>query len=119
MSMIDKELIKKNKKRLLEEKKRLETLLSRIAKRDEKSGGFHASYPEFGNKEDENAAEVAVYETNIAEEHDLTQRLRKVESALERIAAGTYGFCQKGGEEMPTQRLEVAPEAENCVEHEK
>lgn len=115
---INPQLVKKNKKQLLEEKKRLENLLSRIANRDERVGDFHPKYPEFGNKEDENAAEVAAYETNIAEEWDLEQKLFKVKTALERIAQGTYGICKFGGEEIARQRLEAVPEAENCVSHE-
>lgn len=116
--MLDKRLIQKNQERLEKEKKRLEGLLSHIAKRDQKGGDFHAKYPEFGNKEDENASEVAVYEVNIAEEYDFMQKLRKVEAALERIKKGTYGLCLEGREEMSVERLEAVPEAENCVEHE-
>lgn len=119
MKGIDPKLIQKNKKILLEEKERLERLLSRIAKRDKIAGDFHPKYPEFGSKDDENAAEVTVYETNIAEGADLKFKLRQVEGALTRIAKGTYGVCQRGGEVMPIQRLEAVPEAENCIEHER
>lgn len=113
-----KEFIEKNKKRLLEEKQRLEKLLSRIAKRDAGDGDFHATYPKFGSKEDENASEVAAYETNIAEEWDLEQKFHKVEGALKRIEGRTYGTCLRGGEEIPKPRLEAVPEAENCIRHE-
>lgn len=112
-----KELIQKNKKRLVEEKSRLEKLLLRIAKKDKAGGEFRAAYPEFGSQPDENAAEVALYETNLAEERDLEQKLRRVEAALKRIAEGTYGICRIGGEPMPRARLLAVPEAENCIEH--
>ena len=115
--MISKELIDRNKQKLLQEQQRLETLLSRITSQDQKTGEFTAAFPEFGNKEDENASEVATYEANLAEERDLDQKLRKVKAALERIEAGTYGMCQLGGEEMPVKRLLAVPEAENCVTH--
>ncbi len=117
--MVSKELIKKNKKRLLEEKKRLEELLSRVAKRDPKGGDFHPTYEEFGSKEDENALEVAAFAERIAEQHDLGGKLRQVLAALKRIAEGGYGICKLGGEEMPAERLEAVPEAENCIKHEK
>lgn len=116
--MIDKKLVQNNKECLHKEKKRLEGLLSRIAKRDGVVGDFHAKYPELGNTEDENAAEVNQYQTNIAEERDLEDTLRKVNNALVRIENGTYGICVVGGEEMPVGRLEAVPEAENCVQHE-
>ena len=114
-----KQLIENNSQRLSEEKKRLEMLLGRIAK-PKKAGGdkFEAKHPEYGDQDDENAAEVAAYETNLAEEHDLEPRLRKVDAALERIKSGTYGICKIGGEPLLPERLEAAPEAENCGQHE-
>lgn len=106
--MIDQQLIEKNRQKLLEEKKHLEELLSRVAKK----------YPEdFGSKDDENASEVAAYEANIAEGYDLEKKLDLVEDALSRIEKGTYGICAVGGEELSAARLEVAPEADACVEH--
>lgn len=117
VNMITQKLIQKNKKRLLEEKDRLVRLLSGVASRNVAHGDFHPKYPEFGNKEDENAAEVTQFATNIAEERDLVERLKKVEAALERIKDGRYGKCLNGGEEMSVARLEAVPEAESCVKH--
>lgn len=117
--MLTKDFIEKNRKRLQEEKHRLEGLLSRIGKKDDKAGDFHPTYPDFGNQADENASEVAEYGEKIAEDFDLEQKLRKVETALLRIENGTYGICQAGKEPIPEARLEAVPEAENCVEHEK
>lgn len=114
---IDKKLIEKNQKRLSDEKQRLLGLLNRVASRDKTAGEFHAKYPNLGSQEDENAAEVTMYETNIAEEWDLEQKLHRVDAALVRIEKGTYGICQTGGEELDAARLEAVPEAENCVEH--
>ena len=116
--MIDKNLIQDNKERLLKEKAKLERLLSRIAKRDDLGGDFHAKYPDLGNTEDENVAEVVEYERNIAEEWDLEGKLRRVNTALSRIAQGTYGICVVGGEEISVARLKAVPEAEHCVQHE-
>ena len=115
--MIHSDLSQKNQKKLEEEKQHLEQLLSRVAKRDKVGGDFHATYPDVGSTEDDNAMEVAMYETNIAEEHDLEDRLNKVIAALRRIENGTYGICAVGGEAIPLERLEVAPEAETCIEH--
>lgn len=97
----------------------MEKLLSRVANKDGTHGEFQAKYPDFGSAEEDNAAEVAAYEANIAEEYDLEAKLRRVVAALARIAAGSYGICQSGGEEISTARLAAVPEAENCVQHEK
>lgn len=38
-----------------------------------------------------------------------------VQAALSRLAAGTYGVCQRCGERIPDARLEAVPEATHCV----
>ena len=116
--MIDKDLIEKNRKRLEAEEKRLKAMLGRIAEpSSEVPGEFTAKHEEFGNKDDENASEVEAYGTNVAEERDLEDTLRKVQGALARMSRGIYGLCLIGGEEIAAPRLEAAPEAETCVEH--
>lgn len=47
----------------------------------------------------------------------LEERLKNVNDALARIAAGTYGICTASGEQIPTERLLANPAAETCVEH--
>ena len=42
--------------------------------------------------------------------------LRKINSALQRIEEGTYGFCEETGEEIGLKRLEARPVATLCVE---
>lgn len=102
----------------MKEKAKLEHLLSRVAKRGAQGGDFQPKYPDIGDTEDENIAEVVEYEKNIAEERDMEGKLRRVNDALARIEKGTYGICAAGGEEMTSARLEAVPEAENCVQHE-
>ncbi len=45
-----------------------------------------------------------------AEEH-----LARVEAALSRLDAGTYGVCETCGRPIPPERLEVRPAAATCV----
>lgn len=52
---------------------------------------------------------AALAETEDAE-------LRRVEAALARIEAGTYGICVDCGNEIELARLEALPEAIRCVE---
>ncbi len=42
--------------------------------------------------------------------------LRKIDSALQRIDDGTYGYCEETGEEIGLRRLEARPVATLCVE---
>jgi DnaK suppressor protein len=41
--------------------------------------------------------------------------LDQIQSALERIAEGTYGLCEECGKEIPRARLEAIPYAALCV----
>mgnify|MGYP001559128704 FL=1 len=116
---MDAVLVEKNRIKLVEEKKRLETLLGRFASRQKTVDReeFASKFPNLGDSEGENASEVEMYETNLGEERSLEQRLQKVNAALKRIDAGNYGKCSVGGEEIEAARLTVAPEADTCVKH--
>lgn len=45
----------------------------------------------------------------------LEQALAQVERALERLAAGTYGYSEVSGMPIPIERLEVLPSATTLV----
>lgn len=105
--MTNQDIVRKNKRRLLAEKERFEGLLAKMG----------PEYQDVGNDEDGNAAEVEIFERNLAEGRDLKEQLIKIDGALERIELGTYGVCAVGGEEIARDRLEAAPEADTCVEH--
>lgn len=40
---------------------------------------------------------------------------REVSDALDRIAAGTYGKCERCGQDIPFERLEALPSTRLCV----
>lgn len=42
--------------------------------------------------------------------------LQKINSALQRIEEGEYGYCIKTGEEIPRERLELDPAAATIVQ---
>lgn len=42
--------------------------------------------------------------------------LRKIDKALERIAKGEFGWCERCGEEIGVFRLEARPTAELCID---
>ena len=43
------------------------------------------------------------------------ETLAQIESALERIEAGTYGFCTECGSKIPKMRLKAIPYTPYCV----
>jgi DnaK suppressor protein len=44
-----------------------------------------------------------------------THFLRKLDSALERINAGTFGVCESCSEQIEDRRLEARPTATRCI----
>ena len=101
---------------LLEEQKRVERELTKFARKDPHAADtFAASFPEYGDEEDDNAREVAEYTTNKPLELSLEKTLRDVSKALERIGAGTYGICKYCGKPIDEKRLLARPTSSACV----
>ena len=46
----------------------------------------------------------------------LTDTLAEVEDALSKFAAGTYGRCERCGDEIAPARLEAKPAARLCID---
>jgi DnaK suppressor protein len=64
------------------------------------------------------ASDLTEDELRAGRVDDLRKRLRAVERAEERLAAGTYGFSVESGLPIPDERLEVEPTAERTVAEE-
>lgn len=54
-------------------------------------------------------------EKNVALVSQLEGRIARVQSALRSIEKGKYGTCERCSKEIPTERLEVRPDATLCV----
>ena len=63
------------------------------------------------------ADRVEEISTNDAIVNNLEVRLEQVNKALEKIENGTYGTCEKCGEDIPEERLKANPAATTCIEH--
>lgn len=109
------------KTQLEEEKARLESELSRFAHRNTKAAeaDFEAEFPNMGDKEDENASEVAQFSDNLSLEDELEKALRDVESALSLIAQGKYGTCKYCGQMIDERRLTARPTSSSCIQCKK
>ncbi|WP_415974063.1 TraR/DksA family transcriptional regulator [Rhodococcus sp. 077-4] len=47
---------------------------------------------------------------------DTQSEMREIDAAVARVAAGTYGFCERCGDEIPAIRLEALPAARRCMQ---
>ena len=119
--MISKDLVQENKKRLLDEQKKLQGILNREDVKDGKGefpGDYKPKFDELGSEEGENASEVENFQNQLSVTMDLESRMKKIEWALARIEDGTYGKCSEG-DEIEEARLRAEPAAETCIQHAK
>ncbi|HXF29007.1 MAG TPA: TraR/DksA C4-type zinc finger protein [Chlamydiales bacterium] len=107
-----------NYKKILEEKKAsLEKELASFAVQDPNmKGNWDAKVRKADDTDmEEKADEAQEYDNLLSVEYSLELKLKDVKAALEKIAAGSYGICEKCGKQIEPERLEVAPEAKTCM----
>lgn len=114
----------KNKKKLEEELKLLETELNTVGRiNPDNPKDWEAKPTEtdiLRNDEDEVADKIGGYETNNGILTQLEIRFNEVKSALEKIKNGEgYGICEVCGEAIEEKRLEANPAATTCLKHMK
>lgn len=63
---------------------------------------------DMGSKTSERERELSVLRS-------ISERREQVESALQRLAGGEYGWCERCGSPIPVERLAVFPWATSCV----
>lgn len=114
------DFLEKIKLDLLEQKTKLEKELGKFTKKSQHvADDFDTEFPEYGDKEDENAAEVAEYINNLPVEEGLEKTLRDVNKSLERIEKGKYGICKYCGKPIDEKRLMARPTSSACVDCKK
>ena len=113
---LSEQFIQEQKQKMESEREELKKQLATLTG---KSGGgtlrAKAKFPSYGNKDDENAAEVAQYSDNLSLKETLQGALADTEAALQRVAQGTYGICKYCGKEIEEPRLHVRPSSSSCV----
>jgi RNA polymerase-binding transcription factor DksA len=65
---------------------------------------------------DEGDPDLIEREKNVALVSQLERKKEDVEAALRLIEKGKYGTCERCGKEIPTERLDVRPDATLCVQ---
>lgn len=100
------EFIKKQETFLKKEKVRLEKELKRTDK-----------FPNYGDRDDENAEEVEDFYTAQGQEKQFQAMLNDVNKALKKIKQGKYGYCENCGDKntISKDRLEAFPAATTCI----
>jgi DnaK suppressor protein len=117
---MDQSTLNKIKEKLLNDKEKLEADLGQFTTKNKHNpDDYDANFPDLGDKEDENANEVAQYSDNLTLERTLEKQLRDVNNALQRIDDGKYGVCKYCNKEISTERLEARPTSSACVECKK
>ncbi len=105
------------KKRLEEEKARLEELIEEYERELEVARLTESSSdrsPDPGNAE---ASSMKLeYAKELSIEQNTLDLLSKVEHALDMIKAGKYGNCEICGNPIPVERLDVLPYSTLCVD---
>jgi len=118
---MQKKFLEEIKEFLLTEKTRLEKELAQFAHRNPKAveTDFNSDFPNMGDEEGENAAEVAQFTDNLSLEDELEHALRDVEGALKRVEEGTYGLCNYCKQEIDEKRLQARPTSSSCIQCKK
>ena len=102
--------------RLVEEHDQLETQLASIVEES-----FAATQSDMSGDvglDDESAdAGTATFERekDLSIENNVRDLLRKIDGALKRMDAGTYGLCERCGKPIEKARLKALPYAELCI----
>lgn len=113
---MDPKALEQIKQKLLAEQAELEQRLRDIGTQDPQvDDNYKSRFPDYGNKEDENAAEVAAFSDRIAIEQTTEVDLKAVKEALQRISDGTYGKCRYCGKPIEEKRLLIRPTSGSCI----
>lgn len=115
-SPFSQEFLEKIKNKLIEEKAKLSKELANFTKKNPNvPGDFDATYPEYGDEDDDNAREIAEYTANKPLEMTLEKTLRDVDKALDRIKKNKYGTCKYCDRPIDEKRLLARPTSSACV----
>ncbi len=115
---MDKNSLSQLKKKLEDRRLKLQDELASFSKKDEQvKGDYDTNFPDFGTTQsvDEEALEVAAYDSALPVEYALELRLANINKALDKIKNGSYGQCEKCSEKIDIKRLEAMPEATLCL----
>ena len=85
-----------------------------LLRADSQDAGETREGSPFGKREEE-ATETFEFEKRMMLESSLRATLAEIDHALEKFKAGTYGKCEKCGQDIEQERLEARPQASLCM----
>lgn len=113
---MDTSTLQKIEQQLRAEKGKLESQLAQISTKNiHNPEDYQATFPQFGEKEEDNATEVAQYSDNLTLERTLEAALRDTKKALENIKKGRYGTCKYCKKPIDERRLLARPTSASCI----
>ncbi|MDO8560123.1 MAG: TraR/DksA family transcriptional regulator [Parcubacteria group bacterium Gr01-1014_31] len=117
---MDSKALEAIKVKLQEQERQLKERLEWFTTQDQQNpADYHSRFPDYGSKEDENAAEVSAYSDRLSLEHTVESDLRDVKTALANITKGTYGICRYCKKPIEEKRLLIRPTSSSCVQCKK
>lgn len=101
---------------LLSERERLEGMRDRLSERglETTQGGALSELSTYDNHPADIGSETFERAKDLALRSQLDARLRAIDGALRRIAAGDYGRCTGCGQPIGEERLRALPETDLC-----
>ncbi len=119
MANFSQKFLKDIKEKLESEQERLTHELDQITTKKAHGDEDRTAFPNLGDKDDESAAEVAVYSDNLTIEKELENALRDVKTSLKRLEKGDYGTCKYCSKSIDERRLLARPVSSACVDCKK
>ncbi|MCX6028606.1 MAG: TraR/DksA C4-type zinc finger protein [Chloroflexi bacterium] len=101
------QIVARERRKLIEERGRIAGALERLRE---------ALKVEVDVDAEEGDPDLIEREKNVALVSQLERKKEGVEAAIRSIEKGKYGICERCGKEIPTERLEVRPDATLCVQ---
>lgn len=102
---------------LAEERTRVEETLRR-RRGEARTEGSTTELADYDQHQADSGTELYERERDEGSAEELEERLRAIERAEARLAAGTYGTSVESGAPIPDERLQVLPWAERTAEEE-
>jgi DnaK suppressor protein len=113
--MLDEKTISALKARLEEDLARIEADVAEIDRNERESQSEASGENVYRDHMADQGSATFERELDMTFEENERDLLGDVRAALARIAAGTYGICERCTAEIPAARLEAVPTANLCI----